>query len=129
MDEPLEHVLRPAPPWATTKPKTECGRPLNDVSVWVEYEAFVAKVKKQGKTRAAMTTCMSCWNVLGYLRGSWSADPGSVLNRYVATTKGDDQQVANRELFALAALVLANHDEYVQLVHGLEDVGVIGNAT
>ena len=131
MDEPLEHVVRPSPPWATTKPKTECGRLLNDVAAWIGYETLAAKIKKQGKTRAAMTTCMSCWNALayrpmGHRSTEWNADPGSVLARYISSTRVDDTPTINRELLALATLVLAHYDEYVQLVHGLEDVGTIG---
>ena len=128
MDEPLEHIVRPGPPWATTKPKTECGRLLNDVAAWIGYETLVAKVKKQGKTRAAMTTCMTCWTVLHYKPRSWSEDPSQIMAGHITKAIRADIPIINRELLALAALVQAHHDEYVHLVRGLEDVGTIGIA-
>lgn len=118
-DDPLEHVARPLIPWSTRPGRTECGRQVNDVAAVVDLARFVAKLNRQGKTRAAMTTCMTCWTRLQYGAHSWDKSPVEVLDRDLG--RYDERDVITVELRALAALVEAHRDEYDDLIGGLQD--------
>lgn len=118
-DDPLEHVARALVPWSTRTGLTECGRAIVDVAAVIDLQAFAAKLRTQGKTRAAMTTCMTCWNRLQYRAGSWDRHPIDVLSRDLG--RYDEREVIIVELRALAALVDAHRQEYDDLVHGLQD--------
>ena len=120
-DEPLEHVARVLIPWSTRPGLTECGRKLNDVAAVIDLPAFVAKYNRLGKTRMAMTTCMTCWARLQYGSHYWEKHPAEVLNRDLG--RYEERAVITAELLALAALVEAHRQEYDDLVAGLQDTG------
>ncbi len=58
MTEQLDHILRAQLPWRAAASITECGR---DVATALRYEQFAKKLQLQGQKRAALTTCMTCW--------------------------------------------------------------------
>lgn len=120
-DDPLEHVARPLIPWSTRPGLTECGRKVNDVAAVIDLDTFRVKLNRQGKTRAAMTTCMTCWTRLQYGAHSWEKHPVETLDRDLG--RYDERAVIAVELRALAALVEAHRDEYDDLIRGLQDTG------
>jgi hypothetical protein len=119
VDGPLEHVARAMLPWSTRTGLTECGRVVTDVAAVIDNQAFMAKFRKQGKTRAAMTTCMNCWSRLEYRAGSWEKAPLEIARRDLDRYNEKERIVL--ELRALAALVDAHRQEYLDLVDGLGD--------
>ncbi len=58
MRQQLDHVLREQLPWRTGSTIAECGR---DVATALTPKEFVKKLQRQGQKRAALTTCMTCW--------------------------------------------------------------------
>ena len=118
-DDPLEHVARPVVPWSTRTGLTECGRKISDVAAVIDLPTFVVKFNKLGKTRMAMTTCMTCWNRLQYGAHVWEKNPVGVLIRDLE--RHDEKAVIAVEVRALAALVDAHRQEYDDLITGLQD--------
>jgi hypothetical protein len=112
----LDHVLRPILPWRDER-LTECGR--TDVSRAIGRDEFVAKVRREGKQRSAMTTCMTCWNTA--LRWKdWRQSPSDVMRRALPTwPSGPDR--ADDELRAIAALIAEHRDEFDGYLNGLGD--------
>lgn len=112
----MEHVERPPLPWRSIE-RTECGLPVAGHPV-ISRDDFVAKVKAQGKQRAAFTTCMTCWETA--LRWpTWEQDPVQRLSR---ETYGGRIDVHFRaELTAIAALVAAHRDEFDDMLSGLAE--------
>lgn len=121
MADPLDHIARPRLPWRDES-LTECGKPAASVASVISRDQAHAKVKKQGKQRAAMSTCMTCWNAAERHR-DWAASPTEVIDR---ETNGcmwpqrDDTQL-DRELRAIAALVEAYRAEFDGYLMALED--------
>ncbi len=119
---PLDHVKRVAPSWARTTPLTECGRGVSDTASTISLDALIEKVKKQGKTRASMSSCMTCWSRVSY---GQKTDPVGVATAYLTRTRRIHNKVA-LELEALEALVAAHQDEYDELVSSVRSVSRIG---
>lgn len=120
-DQPLDHVLRFEPPWRASR-KTECGRRVDDVGSVIERDALVAKVKDQGKQRAAFTTCMTCWDRTQYAQ-PWDNSPSSVLNResrYSYASRTDDE--LDREMRALTLLWDAHREEFDEAMRGIGEI-------
>lgn len=117
--QPLEHVARAALPWRTDPPLTECGKPHDGRPVLTRDE-FVAKVRRLGRQRAAMSTCMTCWGA-AERRTNWGQDPVAVMRRECGDWAHTDSRLRD-ELLALAALADAHRDEFEQLLTGLGDM-------
>jgi hypothetical protein len=112
-------VARARLPWSTRTGLTECGRKVVDVAAVISVEKFATKLAAQGKTRAAMTTCMTCWSRLQYRAGSWEKYPIEITRRDLE--RYDEKERITVELRALEALVEAHRQEYEDLVTGLQD--------
>ena len=122
MSETLEHVLRALPPWRTGA-ETECGRAASDTGRVISRDEFVAKVNRQGQQRAAMSTCMTCWQT-AQRHHDWAHSPSSVLEREVNRAThwrkaGEEEPLIDRELRAIAALIDAHRDEFDGYLAGL----------
>lgn len=121
MDEPLEHVQRTPLPWRV-EAKTECGRPTAEYAVVLTRDEFFAKVKKQGKQRAALSTCMVCMETASR-HTTWAQSPSSVMSRELSTGRFDrdmGEKLIDRELRAIAALVAAHAHEFEAYLEGLD---------
>ncbi len=124
-DEPLEHVIRSRPPWRRGPDITECGKPVTGQPV-ISRDEFLAKVRRQGQQRSAMTTCMTCWHTARH-HPSWDENPVASLAREAQQFKwvlfeDSPQSVSFRdELLAIAALIEAHPDEFNALLTGLGD--------
>jgi hypothetical protein len=125
-DLPLEHVIRSRPPWRRGGDLTECGKPVDGRPV-ITRDAFLAKVRAQGKQRSAMTTCMTCWNTAAR-HPSWDENPVRSLVREASQYQWypfmdmPERSVTFRdELLAIAALIEAHADEFDELLTGLGD--------
>jgi hypothetical protein len=129
-DLPMEHVRRVAPPWRP-QDRTECGLPVTGHPV-ITRDAFLTKVRRQGKQRAALTTCMTCWTTASRNQ-PWDENPAaslireaerySWLDRRYEVKAADDRKAAaaqfRNELLAIAALIEAHQDEFDALTGGL----------
>lgn len=117
MAEQLDHVVRSAPPWREASAQTECGRPVTDVASALSRDAMIVKVRQQGKQRAAMSSCMTCWSAATRHK-TWDEDPVDAIRRetqYGARTEA----LFREELRAIAVLVAAHADEFAELLAGL----------
>lgn len=117
MTEPIDHVRRPDLPWREAT-VTECGKPIVDVASCITRPAMRAKFAREGRQRAAFTTCMTCLHT-GDRWPEWQDDPVKALGRYFYMFRGDEQLAD--ELRALAALVEAHRDEFDAYMAGLKD--------
>lgn len=119
---PLEHVERPPLPWRDGT-LTECGLPTRGHSV-ITRDAFVAKVRRQGQQRAAMTTCMTCWSTATRWP-TWDEDPCQAIARETygyrtGSRRSTGSDHLRDELRALEALVAAHRDDYDELLAGIK---------
>ena len=117
MNDPLEHIQRPEFPWRNDC-RTECGRRAVDVAVTISRDRFIAKVKDQGRQRAAMSTCMTCWSTASRW-GDWNHSPADVAVREGA--KGD-RDLWEAELRAFALMIEAHPDEWASLLQAMRSV-------
>jgi hypothetical protein len=123
MPDPVDHIARPALPWRD-ETRTECGKDASKVASVITRDAALAKVKKQGKQRAALSTCMTCWSTAESWRG-WDESPSEVLARETKGLRwfneGPTGQAAklDAELRAIAALVEAHREEFDGFLTGL----------
>ena len=123
----LEHVIRSRPPWCRGEDLTECGKPVTKVSAVITRDAFLAKVRKQGQQRSAMSTCMTCWTTARN-HPSWDENPVKSLIREAARFEGHLPGREGRdltfydELRAIEALIAAHPDEWTELLTGLGDM-------
>lgn len=125
-DMPLEHVLRPMLPWRDDQ-MTECGKVPNEHAI--TRDLFIAKVRKQGPKRAALTTCMTCFET-AQRWPDWNTNPVAVLAREVkaVTYRG---QAAHElplvdELRAIALLIEAHQEEFADTLAALKNVVPFG---
>lgn len=113
-DFPLEHVYRPYLPWRPME-LTECGLETEGKPM-LERAEFLRKVARQGKTRAAMTTCITCWQTAERW-ADWNTSPSHVVFRevrnagYYAAETIEVKRI-DAELRAIAALIAAHRDEF-----------------
>lgn len=120
----LEHVIRSRPPWRRGEDLTECGKAVSAVTAVITRDAFVAKVRKQGQQRSAMTTCMTCWHTAGN-HPSWEENPASSLIREASRYRWHQPGKAGAdltfhdELIAIQALIEAHPEEFDELLTGL----------
>jgi hypothetical protein len=115
--EPVDHVLRPVPPWRDAAALTECGRPTNDIGRVLTRDEFTAKVTAQGKTRSAMTSCITCWQTASR-HPAWEQDPVAAMRREVGYGAPGSPQLLE-ELRAIALLIETHSDEFRELLIGL----------
>ncbi len=134
-DEPLAHVLRAAVPWRNGPVLTECGKLPDGTAPVLALEEFVARVKRDGKQRTSLHTCMTCWTTAAkYQAVSWESSPVDVIAREVAwgrvsawpmgTGGVSDKPTAHLfrdELLALAELVSRHREEFDGLVQSITD--------
>lgn len=118
-DLPKEHVERPPLPWRAAV-ITECGLPAAGHPV-ITRDEFIAKVKRQGKQRAAFSTCMTCWET-AQRWPTWEQDPVQRIARETyggGYRRGSDRFRA--ELLAIEVLVAAHREEFDAALAGLAD--------
>jgi len=113
---PMEHIRRPVLPWQTDRHLTECGRDT-DGRVVITREECAAKIKRQGKQRAAMTTCMTCAETSDRW-ATWDVDPVQAVRRQVGGW-GDTDPALRDEFIVIAALIEAHREEYDDMLAGL----------
>jgi hypothetical protein len=130
MKNPVDHVARPSLPWRPVSPVTECGRPVNDVAQVISRDDLAAKLREQGKQRAAMSTCMTC---MGNSEewATWNQDPVQAVTREtygtrMRPTSGPDD-LFRRELLALGELVSRHRTEFEVILEGLGQVVPLAN--
>ena len=119
----LEHVIRSRPPWRRGEDLTECGKTVTGRAV-ITRDAFLAKVRKQGQQRSAMSTCMTCWTTARN-HPSWDENPVKSLIREAARfewhlpgREGRDLTFHD-ELRAIEALIAAHPEEWGELLSSL----------
>jgi hypothetical protein len=122
----LEHVIRSRPPWRRGDDLTECGKPVSKVTAVITRDAFLAKVRRQGQQRSAMSTCMTCWHT-SQNHPSWEENPVKSLVReamrfewHLPGREGRDLTFYD-ELRAIEALIAAHPDEWAELLTDLSD--------
>lgn len=115
----VEHIVRAASlPWRPADDRlTECGKSSAGYPS-ITREEFDKKLRLQGQQRAAMSTCMTCWNTATRWK-SWAVDPVDAMSRECYGMRGDRDQL-RKELWALAELVDRHREEFDGFLHGLE---------
>ena len=118
-DEALDHVARPNLPWRHDV-LTECGLTEMSAQRVLTRAAFEDKVKRQGKTRSAMTTCMTCWQTASRWK-DWSQAPSEVMRREMPAWSSPlhPHNRLDAELRAIAALIEAHREEFDGFLRGL----------
>lgn len=129
MSETLDHMRRPGLPWRSPdEDLTECGRPVTDVASVVTSEEMQAKVGRLGKTRSAMTSCMTCWSTAernayrtrtAAAPAGWDTNPSEVLRRWIPYGYGGSSAeavVLDAELRAIARLIESHREEFDDLL-------------
>lgn len=124
MKEPVDHIVRPRLPWRSpAEPAiTECGYDASKVKS-ISREEFFKRYKEFGRQRTAMLTCMTCSDTAGRW-GTWEKDPRKALEREITWecgwTRSDRGERLKDELQAIAALIAAHPDEFLQLLTGMD---------
>lgn len=121
MKEQLSHVQRQPLPWRANG-LTECGLDVTKYGPTLTRDELTVKVKAQGKTRAAMSVCMTCWQrAERYFQSYYRWDEElSPLEREIQSARHDKSPLVH-ELKAIGILVDRHRDEFNELV---EDIRV-----
>lgn len=134
----IDHIARSMLPWRDeTDALTECGRPVQEVSV-APVDELRARVKRVGQARAMFTVCLTCVERHDHRgRGeTWNTNPVAVIGREVERVRSvypyalrDETATETRrraerdrfaaELKAIAALINAHRDEFDGFITGL----------
>lgn len=126
----IEHIIRPSLPWRDAG-LTECGRPVNDCAAVLTLDQAAAKWKKQGPTRAALTTCMTCCQTYRNWP-TWEANPGGRLSRdisrYIYGQPKPETGLLNVELRAIALLIEAHREEFDATVATIQSAAGLAEA-
>jgi hypothetical protein len=127
MPDELDHVRRPALPWRDDA-LTECGLPAAKF-VTLTVDEFVAKVGRQGRQRASMSTCMTCWSTAErwYHRGQHGSAEVKFLDtigREIERCRwgraaGEDRVRLAAEFRAIGLLIEAHREEFDAAVAGI----------
>lgn len=124
----LEHVARPNLPWRDER-VTECGRPTEGHTV-ITRDELTEKIRKQGKMRAGLSTCMTCATTAPRW-ADWPTAPSEVMRRHVPQWHGAQGTEATRrldaELRAIAALIEAHRDEFDGYLAGLAETSSLAD--
>lgn len=128
IDSEIEHVERPALPWRSER-MTECGLTEAPERHIITRDVFLAKVRRLGKKRSAMSTCMTCWDASQRWK-DWVHAPSEVLRREVIGTRHDRTGgvLLDGELRAIEALIARHREEFDAYVKGLEDTRDLATA-
>ena len=117
-----EHIARPPLPWRPESDLTECGKPAGEFKSVLSRVEAKAKIKAQGRARAAFTTCMTCWDTVDRWP-TWDEDPVKAMARefqhvgYLHAHQRDAR--LHQELVAIAELVRRNADELRELIEAV----------
>lgn len=114
-----EHVVRGNSfPWrAPEDGLTECGLDVVGRKV-ITKDDLNYKIRVQGKTRAAMTTCITCAQTASRYK-PWEQDPVDAVRREVYGMRRREERFKH-ELWALAALAAAHPEQFQAFLSGLE---------
>jgi hypothetical protein len=89
------------------------------VAACIDRPAAVAKAKELGMQRYAMVACMTCVQTVNR-HGTWDSDPVGVLERSLSRY-GPNAELSARELRAIALLIGAHHDEFLETMDALAE--------
>lgn len=125
-DLPFQHVLRPSLPWRDEN-RTDCGKPPNEHAM--TRDALTVKIAKQGKKRAALTTCMTCMEAAERWP-DWNTNPVAFLAREVHGISywgdtGQESQLRD-ELRAIVLLIEAHPREFAATLAALKNTVPFG---
>lgn len=118
-DLPREHVARPSLPWRVGEQLTECGRKADEDTL--TRDELIAKVRKQGPSRAKITTCLTCFDTAQRWQ-DWNASPAAVMARELKNVtywSGQAAPVIQNELRAIALLIEAHREEFDETLAAL----------
>lgn len=115
----IDHIERPRLPWRNGGTTTECGLPAANHPV-ITRDVFLARVKELGQQRAAMVTCMTCFQTARHWP-TWEEDPGHMLGRETSLNSYRSTPLDN-ELRAIALLVANHREEFDGLLDELAGV-------
>ena len=120
----LEHILRAEPAWRRVSQRTECGLLVAKTERVLSRADAVAKLKRLGQERFAMTTCMTCTSRAHYGRSlaeDWAHRPTAIIARECVGSGFDGDSLLHRELRAITALIEAHRDEFDGYLAGLAE--------
>jgi hypothetical protein len=134
-DVAKEHVRRVQLPWREQEAGlTECGLEAAKFQS-LDYRELLDKVRSQGQARAALSTCMTCWQTAERYQGSWNQQSRDfrapslvqVLHRELErhlwgrAPKPDPQaKRIGHEIAALAQLAELHRGEFEEIIRQLE---------
>lgn len=122
-DEPLAHIARSLLPWRVGGDNdTECGKAVSEFAKVITWDEAIALVKKHGRTRAVFLLCVTCMETThryGYRtptgQCTFDGEPTERLSREF----GKRREQTDRELRAMAELVVRYRGEFDDLLAGL----------
>lgn len=120
MNDAIEHITRSAPPWRDAQGLTECGRSVNDVAAVISRDQAIRKFKDLGKTRAAMTTCITCCQTVNRST-TWEQDPVKAMHRETSVYKPEEIAQLRDELTAIALLIERHRADFNEIRAGLHE--------
>lgn len=120
MKQPVDHIERPRLPWRDER-LTEC-RLSADSYPTITRDGAVTRCRELGKTRFAMTVCITCMQT-AERHLTWEQDPVSAMLREVEGARwyrkdGTHDQMRT-ELKAIALLIAAHRDEFDETIASL----------
>jgi hypothetical protein len=120
--EPLDHVQRVPLPWRHTEDAlTECGLPAASYKTLTRAE-MVAKIGEQGKRRAALSSCMTCWTAMDRGCAYRTAAPVfDAVEREVNRFRFHDPERLDREFRALAMLAEAHREDFDTILRDMDE--------
>ena len=117
MSEALSHIRRSPLPWRESE-LTECGRPVSEMAKVVDWQEARRLTKEYGRQRFALLFCMTCT----YTTDRWPTWDSDPLERLSRERRGNEELV-QRELRVIAALIAAHRDEFDEALAGFDTVG------
>lgn len=129
--EVLQHILRTPLPWRDAA-RTACGLVVDELAAGrvLTLDEGRAKIARLGKQRASMFLCMTCCNRAPNWP-EWDRDPVERMARECERGWGNPEHrvVVERDLRAIAALIVAHRGEFDDLVRGQVDGIVVSLST
>jgi hypothetical protein len=120
-----EHMQRTQLPWrGDDDVLTECGLPA-DPRTTLTRGAMIAKIAREGKERAAMSSCMTCWTAATRHREEGDGDLVAVVQREVERVHWRQNPARKRllhELKAIVSLIETHRAEFDTLVRDFGEV-------
>lgn len=126
--EALTHITRTDLPWRVAD-KTVCGKLISQYrpELVVNLADAHAMQRRLGRQRFALAICMTCANNVGGW-AEWDTNPVMRFQRELNGNgfgRGSDDQLVERELRAIAALIAAHRAEFDDMVTALSDGSVV----